>query len=141
MNRDGTQLAFMRPIPWDEIPSVWPFVEHGLNVILARTRETWTSQDVYRHLRFGKAQLFMHDKGFVTLEKCQEPISGEPYLNLWHIFFLPGEAKKLRPELIAWVDEMRMATRCEWIQGSSPREAWDVLEPDFEKVRTVWRRK
>lgn len=128
-------------VPPEDLSGNWVFVEHGLNEVLSITKEDWTPADVRRHLRFGRAALYVRDDGFVILERCLEPISGEPYLNVWIAWFEPGKAKAIRKEFIDWLDGAKQHSKCEWIQFASPRDGWAGLEPDFERAQTIWRRK
>lgn len=131
-------LTFVHP---DELATHWPFLEIGLNAILARGKETWNPTDIRRHLRQGKASLFLvADKGFVVCERCTDPISAEPYLNVWLMYFKPGEGVKLYREMIGELDKMKKDGRMEWIQFSG-REDWrGMIEGDFQFHATTWRR-
>lgn len=103
---------------------------------------TFTTRDIFRHLSLGHAQLFVRDEGFCVLETCKEPLSGEPYLNVWLMWFKPGEAKKLKDELVAWLDKVRDHYRCFWWQFSSPRDEWrGEMDDVCERYVQVWRRK
>ena len=131
-----------KPVATHEIPDNWGFVEPGICKILERCNtQTFTPRDIYRHLNQGRAFLFVREEGFVVLEKCQEPLSTEPYLNVWLMWFRPGEAEKLETELIAWLDQMRDTHRCLWWEFSSPREAWGrALDKVAKRHVTTWRR-
>lgn len=129
------------PVHADDIGQHWPMVERGIDSILAKaTREPWTARDVRRHLRRGKAQLFLRDDGFIVLERAVEPISGEPYLNVWLMWFAPGCAMpQLRDQIKAWLDDMKILARAEWWQFSSPREGWGaMLETCCERICSTW---
>jgi hypothetical protein len=130
-----------QPVPPEQLPGVWEFVRHGLEVVIRRTGETWNPEDVRRSLVRGDTALFLRPDGFVVLERRTEFWSCAPYLNVWIAYFRPGKAKPLRAEFIAWLDSMRALTKTEWLEFRSPREGWAGLEPDFVKVATIWRRK
>lgn len=131
-----------KPVGAHEIPDVWSFVEPGLLKILEKCgSQTFTPRDIKRHLYKGRATLFVRDEGFCVLEKCEEPLSTEPYLNVWLMWFKPGEAEKLETELIAWLDGMRDHHRCMWWEFSSPREAWGrAMDKVAKRHATTWRR-
>lgn len=127
----------------DDVPAHWGRVEKGIASILAKCeREPWTSRDIRRALRAGRAQLFVREEGFVVLERCQEPISGEPYLNVWLMWFAPGTLPMLRKEVADWLDETREQAKCEWWQFTSPREGWGkFLEDICEPIASTWGRR
>lgn len=125
-----------------DIPEVWGFVEGGLNEILRRCpTETWTPRDVRRHLRAEDAGLYVNDHGFVVLQRSKEAISGEPYLNVWLIWFEPGKAAPLLDELLAWLNSTCRQWRCEWWEFTSPdRHEWgNALRGIVDEVRMTWR--
>jgi hypothetical protein len=129
-----------RKVPTEEIGAAWPFVERGLVSILERCRgEAWTPRDIRRHIRQGRAGLFVRKDGFVVLERCEQPITHEPYLNVWLMWF---EALALpKHEVAAWLDEMAKSLSCEWWQFSSPRMGWgQYLEGICEPAYQTWRR-
>lgn len=130
-----------KPVAAHEIPDVWGFVEPGIARILEKCgTHTFTSRDIKRHLFLGRATLFVRDEGFCVLEKCNEPLSGEPYLNVWLMWFKPGEAEKLEDELFAWISAMRDQHRCLWWEFSSPREGWGrVMDKKAKRHVTTWR--
>lgn len=131
-----------RAIGPHEIPDVWEFTEPGLQKIIERCKATWTIRDIRRHLRSGRATLFVRDEGFVVLERCTESISQEPYLNVWLMWFQNGAAAKLKDDLVAWLDAVRDQQRCEWWEFGSPREEWAAaMDSVCERFTTVWRRK
>lgn len=131
-------LTFVHP---DELTTHWPFLETGLAAILARGTETWNPTDIRRHLRQGKASLFLvADKGWLICERCTDPISSEPYLNVFLMYFKPGEGVKLYREMLGELDKMKKDGRMEWIQFSG-REDWrGMIEGDFQFHATTWRR-
>ena len=131
-----------KPVAAHEVPDVWEFVETGLQKILERCgTHTFTTRDIKRHLFQGRASLFVRDEGFVILEKCQEALSGEPYLNVWLMWFKSGEAKKIKPELVSWLDAVRDHYRCMWWEFGSPREEWGAVIDDVATRHiTTWRR-
>lgn len=121
---------------------MWGFVEPGICKILEKCgTHTFTPRDIKRHLYAGRATLFMRDEGFCVLEKCNEPLSGEPYLNVWLMWFKPGEAKRIKPELVTWLDQVRDHFRCMWWEFSSPRDEWRGEMDDVCKRHVqTWRR-
>jgi hypothetical protein len=130
----------LKLIPAEDIPEVWEFVERGLNVILAKAGQCWwTPADVRRFIREGRCFLFVTEGGFVTLEKAFTP-NAEPYLNVWHMYFEPGEAAKRKDELIAWLDNMQRKAKCGWIQFTGRPEWTNALRGEFEEQhRTLTR--
>lgn len=134
----------MRHVPAEDVPSHWPAVEKGLAAVLAKCRgEPWTARDIRRHLLRGQAALFVHPQGFAVLERCQEAISGEPYMNVWLMWFEAGSAMPaLRDPIVAWLDEMRQQMKCEWWQFSSPRDGWmQWCEDVCERAYVTWKRR
>lgn len=125
----------------DTIPEVWAFVERGLAEILRRCpHETWTPADVRRQLRAQDAGLYVHDSGFVVLQRSREAISHEPYMNVWLMWFEVGEAAPLREDLIAWFNTICRQWRCEWWEFTSPDRQWgNALAGVVEEVRMTWR--
>lgn len=132
-------LPFSRVLP-DDLESHWAFVERGLNVVRSLCDEPWTADDILRCLVDEQAALYVRGDGFVILEQCNESISRRKYLNVWIMWFSPGRGKAIQREVIAWLDAMRLAHSCEWIQFSSPRDGWAGIEPDFVRHRVIWRR-
>lgn len=119
---------------WERI---WP----GLRTIRRKCKAPWTVEQIRGHLLHGKATLFVRDEGFIVLERCLEPWTGEPYLNAWLMWFKPGEAMKQRDELVEWLDNAVRFYKCAWWQFGSPREEWGAtIAPYCEKALTVWRR-
>lgn len=131
-----------RAIPPEEVLDLWAKVASGLETIRKRCKAPWTVEQIRAHLLFGRASLFVHEQGFLILERCQEQWTGEPYLNAWLMWFKPGEAMKLRDDLVDWLDNAVKFHRCVWWQFGSPREEWaEVIKPYCEKVMVTWRRK
>lgn len=130
-----------RPVAVEEIPDLWRYVEHGLIRIRRRCKAPWHESQIKAHLLQGRASLFIRQEGFVVLERCVEPITFEPYLNVWFMYFAPGKAYPMREELVKWLDGMKKQAKCCWWQFASPREEWaEVIKPYCEKVMTTWRR-
>lgn len=130
----------LRHIPPAELSGVWWFVEAGLWKIKKKCSEPWVPLDVYRYVRSGQAGLYVCDDGFVVLRKLAEEFSREPYLHVWAMWFRPGKGKEKRSDLIAWLDRMREELSCAWIEYGSPRMGWIVMEPEFKRAGTIWRR-
>ena len=140
MDQAVTEQLFHRVTP-DDVPAHWPAVERGIAAILAKCpKEPWTARDIRRHLRLGHAGLFVREDGFIVVERRNEPISGEPYLNVWLMWFEPG--KMNRDAIAAWLDEMVRQTRSEWWQFTSPRNGWgQALEGCCERIGATWGRR
>lgn len=133
-------LPFSRVLP-DDLQAHWAFVERGLRVALARCPgEPWTPDDMLGFLVDESAALYVRGDGFVILEQCVERVSKRKYLNVWVMWFQAGEGRKIRDVVVAWLDAMRAAHRCEWWQFSSPREGWVGIEPICKRYMTIWRR-
>lgn len=112
----------LRHVAAADIPEVWAFVREGLEDIISRCPTVpWTPRDVRRHLREERAGLYVNDHGFVVAQRCQEHISGEPYMNVWLMWFEPGHAARLRADLMEWLDATCRDWRCEWWEFSSTR--------------------
>jgi hypothetical protein len=130
----------MRRVAPSELASHWPFVEQGLNIAASHGDESWTPKHVHDRIFDERAALYVRDEGFVVLEQCVHPISKAKYLNAWIAWFAAGEGKKRLHELVAWLDAMKQAHGCAWIEFSSPREGWEGLRPYFKPALTIWRR-
>ncbi len=131
-----------RAIPPDEVLNLWAEVSPGLATIRRRCKAPWTVEQIRGHLLQARASLFVHEKGFVIVEKCVEQWTQEPYLNAWLMWFEPGEAMKRRDELVAWLDEMQRFHRCAWWQFGSPRKEWaKAIESFCEVTMIIWRRR
>lgn len=90
----------------------------------------------------GAATLFLRPEGFVIVERCKEAITLEPYVNVWLMYFKPGEAMRLKDELVKWLDALKKFHRCAWWQFSSPREEWGAtIAPFCDKTMVTWRRR
>lgn len=121
---------------------VWPRTEPGLSVIKRRCNAPWTIEQIRGRLLNGGASLYAHESGFIVIEKCFEPWTGEPYINAWLMWFKSGEAMKRADELVAWLDGAVEFFKCAWWQFGSPRDEWaEVIKPYCEKTLTIWRRR
>ena len=126
----------------EDIPEVWSLLEPGLLQIKKRCDAPWVPQQVRAHLLEGRASVFICPVGFVILERCKEPMTSDPYLNVWLMWFQPGEGMKRRDEIVAFLDAMKKHAKCLWWQFGSPREEWaEVIKPFCEKTLIIWRRK
>jgi hypothetical protein len=125
----------------DELAAHWAFVENGLNHVRILCDEPWSAEDILARLVDERAALYLRDDGFLILEQCEEPISLKRYLNVWVMWFRPGQGRKVRDISVQWLDAMKLAHGCAWWQFSSPRDGWAGMEPLCERYRTIWRRK
>lgn len=73
----------------------------------------------------------------MILQPQREEWSCKPFVNVWIAWFKPQQAKALRAELIAWLDQL---TNKNW-KFNSPRMGWHALESECEIERIIWRRK
>lgn len=140
MDQAVAEQLFYRVTP-DDVSAHWPVVEKGINAILAKCpKEPWTARDIRRQLRLAKAALFVRENGFLVIERSLEPISGEPYLNVWLMYLEPGSMN--RDAIAEWLDGMVRLHKCEWWQFTSPRDGWGaVLEGCCERIGSTWGRK
>lgn len=131
-------FTFVTP---ETLPDHWAFVQPGLEKILEKNPDWWTPADVKARLLNGFAFLHVAAQGFVILERSNQP-NGTPYMNIWHMWFKPGAGVKLKKELVEWLDMMRRMMRCEFVQFGTAREEWaHMIEGDFEKAITIYRRR
>ena len=124
-----------------EIPVWWEFVGEGLADIIRRCPSVpWTPRDIRRILRAEQAALYVRpDEGFVVIQRLTDYVTGEPYMNVWHLWFRPGIAARHREGLLAWLDESCRALRCEWWEFTSTREEWDnALRGTCGSPRLTW---
>ena len=123
-----------------EIPAWWEFVGEGLREIIRRCPTVpWTPRDVRRILRAEQAFLYVREDGFVVIQPLTDYITGEPYLNVWHLWFEAGRAAALRDELLEWLDTVCLDLRCEWWEFTSTREEWDdALRGACGTPRLTW---
>lgn len=125
----------------DDVSAHWGFVLEGLEKVKSKGDVWWSPSDVKRQILLGHAWLFVRDEGFVVLERQIEP-NGEPYLNVWIMWFKPMAAWKIKDELVAWLDEVAASAKWGPWRFSSPREEWaEVIAPYCERYMTTWRRK
>ena len=123
----------------DDLGGEWAFVEKGLVQTVERFAPPWTPDDVLQRLIDGKAALFVRADAFLVLEFDSEPISERRYLNVWIMWAEPQKAYPMRAQIVAWLRAMRLATGCEWVQFSSPRDGWFGIDAGFLPVMTIWR--
>lgn len=137
--RHTIDLPFRRIAP-DGLGAIWSWVERGLNVVRAvSAHKPWGADDVLRRLVDERAHLYVREDAFVVLEKCVEPISERPYLNVWVMWSEPQKANQIRPAIVRWLYAQKAAQGCDWWQFSSPRPGWYGIEAGCEPVYTVWR--
>lgn len=121
----------------------WPFVKSGLEQIIAITGEEWTPTHVRQALNEGLAALFVREDGFVVLQKLKEDWTGDPYINVWAMWFKPDRARIARAEIDAWLETEaeRLCGNPKALKFSSPRLGWKALEPEWEIERIIWRKR
>ena len=98
----------------------------------------WTVEDIKARVSERKAGLFVCDGGFFVLEIDHEGISNKRFLNVWIAWFKPNYARDHEDELFAWLQQMKSAIGCEWIQFSSPRPGW-IKAKAFKPYMTIYR--
>lgn len=132
---------FQEVLP-EDIPEVWGLLEPGLSEIKRRCEAPWVPAQVRTHLIEGRATAFLSSFGFLILERCKEPLTADPYLNVWLMWSRPREAFRRREEIVLFLDGMKKRAKCLYWQFGSPREEWaEVIKPYCDKVLTIWRRK
>ena len=140
---DLSDTPLMRKVEPFEVSQAWQFVEPGLQEIIRQCPTVpWTPVDVRRCLWRGEAVLYVHEDGFVIVQRSAEPISGAPYLNVWAMWFRAGAASPFKAQLIEWIDQTCRATCCEWWEGTSTREGWGrALYGVCDVAMVTWRRR
>ncbi len=129
-----------KSIPAEDVLSIWPQVSPGIQAIRRKCNATWTAEHIRGRLLEARATLFVHEHGFIVMERCYDTFTGEPYLNAWLMWFKPGEAMKIREQLVAWLNEMKRFHKCAWWQFASPREEWGAtIAPYCDKSMITWR--
>lgn len=133
----------IKHVPSNELKP-FDFYERGINEIIRRAggRLSFNARDVYRKIRADQARLFrVDDVGFFVIEPCVETMSGEPFLNVWLCWFLPGEGLSRKREVIEALDKLAEFHGCEWIDFATTREGWvELLKDDFEEHSVTLRR-
>lgn len=133
-------VAPFRRVPAGELGAHWDSIAQKINETCAKWATPWGAADVLARLTDGRAALYLRDEGFIVLEQCVEALSGHKYLNAWFAWFKPLSGKPIRAQAVAWLDAMKVAHDCQWIEFSSPRAGWAILESYFAPHMTVWRR-
>lgn len=130
-----------RAVAVEDIDAAWPFVSRGLASLIRRRKPTWTELDVKRRLVAGVVGLYLADDGFAIIERCNEAVSMEPYLNVWVLWFRPGKGMPHRERIKAWLNDRQCEFRCLWQQFDSPINGWFGVDSGFTPHTTIWRRK
>lgn len=119
------------------------FYERGINEILRRGEGlTFTPYDIYHHLKSNRCHLYrMDDAGFFVVEKCVETISGDAFMNVWLMWFAPGEGVPHKAELLEALDNLQRFYGCKWTDFGTTRKAWgELLKGEFVEHMVTYRR-
>jgi hypothetical protein len=129
-------------VPPEGLNKQWQFYRDGILEIISHGGVSFIPEDVYHHLKTGRAMLYRVDfSGFFVVERCQETASGDYFLNVWLMYFLPGKGIGYKAEIIEFLDRLKAHLHCEWIDFGTTREAWvHLLDGDFKKHMVTLRR-
>lgn len=129
-------------VPPEGLNKVWEFYRQGILEIISFGGVTFIPEDVYLNLKTGKAALYrVGDDGFFVAEKCIETLSGDPFLNIWLMWFRPGHGLPHKQRLLDFIDGLERSLGCLWTDFGSTREAWiHLLDGDFKKHMVTLRR-
>lgn len=128
-----------------EIDRWWPEVRPGLERIKYLCDEQWMPEAIYHFLRMDRAALFIfHEEkpcGFCILERCQDPVTGSAYLNVWLLHFVNRLHGDSRRDLRGFLDEWGRKSGGV-IRFVSPRPGWArYLGKDFKQKAVIYERK
>ena len=82
-------------IPVEDLHAHWSYVRSGLERIIEQSPAVWIPEDIYAHLRFKAAVLYLASdddgkrRGFVVTEVKRLPHSGEMTLHIWALYAEP----------------------------------------------------
>lgn len=126
----------IRYIPKEGLNRVWQFYREGILQIMSFGGVSFIPEDVYLHLRLGKAQLYrVGDEGFFVVERVEDLFTNEFSMNVWLMWFKPGHGIPYKPELIAYLDQLKVALGCNRITFTTMREAWvRMLGEEFKQT-------
>lgn len=129
----------IRFIPKEGLSRDWVFYRKGIEEIISFGGVRFIPEDVYHRIQMKAALLYrIDDAGFFVVERCLEACSDEPYLNVWLMWFKPGQGLPHKQELIDYLREIAKHEGCLWIRFGTTREAWvHLLDGDFKKHLTI----
>lgn len=132
----------IRHIPPEGLTRDWQFYRQGIEEIISYGGVRFIPEDVYARIKTRQAFLYrIDDSGFFVAEKCLEHCSDEPFLNVWLMWFKPGQGLPHKQELIDYLDRMAEVSGCLWIRFGTTREAWvHLLDGYFKKHLTILQR-
>ena len=127
----------------EALHSVWPYVKVGLERVREVTPERWLAEDIFAHIRIGRAQLYLgYDgtqcRGFFITENKRELFSNVPYLNVWVLWAEPtigehcAQVDGFIAETIAFIDACAKKVGAQWISWEG-RWGWAKYLKDYFK--------
>lgn len=131
---------------------VWPWVRAGLERVLLKSSEDWIPEDVYHHLKAGRASLHIakegeQNLGFLIVELVPSIFNPDKKrLNVWICYADPtlgehyADALIHAPETIAKLDDIAKFFGVTWrLHG---RKGWErVLKDVCDVVSVSYERK
>lgn len=138
-------------IPPDALHSVWPYVKRGLERVREVSPERWLPEDLYAHLRIGRAHLYTgwHEErylGFFITENKRDPFTNDAFVNVWVLFAEPQQGEHFADvgqfikDTIAFIDTIALNAGAKWI-AMDGRTGWQrMLKGYFEPVKVKYER-
>jgi len=129
----------------------WPFIKTGLERLREVSPERWLPEDVFTHLRIGKAQVFLgydddHCRGFFITEAKNDSFTNEPFMNVWTLYATPqngehfADVARFVGETMDFVDSLAMKLGAKWI-AMDGRRGWErYLKDYFQPVKVKFER-
>jgi hypothetical protein len=129
----------------------WPFIKAGLERTREVCAERWLPEDVFTHLRIGKAQCYLgfdglHCRGFFVVEGQVEQFTNEPFLAVWILYAVPTNGEHFAAvgpfmdETMAFIDGLAKQGGAKWI-AMEGRKGWERYLGDlFRPTKTKFER-
>lgn len=139
-------------IPPDSLHSVWPYVKRGLERVREAVAERWLPEDIFTHIKIGRAQLFLgydgdHCRGFFVTQTLKDNFTNETYLLVWILWAEPTTGDHFAGvgafvgETMNYIDALARANKATSIRMHG-RRGWErYLKDYFMPVKVEFERK
>lgn len=136
----------------DNLHAVWDRVRDGLDRVRDVSPERWLPEDIFTHLRIGRAQLYAGFSdiaylGFFIIESKRDPFTNEAYLNVWVLYAEPttgdhfAGVEPFVRETMEFIDGLARKAGAQWI-AMEGRMGWQrFLKEWFTPVKVKMERK